>query len=144
MAQDYRVVVNAIITFQGKILLGKKEEVKGHPISGEWHFPGGHLENGEEPEEAVKREVKEETSLEVEVHQIVDATSQTWNEDKVFQVTFHCESEGQAAEPEDDLEDVKWVNADNVRKEAGDFTRQNIDERHEVEDLIERIKKAPY
>lgn len=144
MNQEYRVVTNAIITHRGKILLGKKEETEGHPISGEWHFPGGHLEKGEEPEEAVKREVNEETGLDVEVHQLVDATSQTWNDDMVFQITYHCESESQAAEPEDDLEDVKWVKAKNLEQEAGSFTKENIQERSEVEDLIERIEKAPY
>ncbi len=70
--EKFRTVVKALITYRGEVLIGKKEEEDGHPISGEWHLLGGHLEHGEQVEEAIEREVKEETGLEVEVFQTVD------------------------------------------------------------------------
>jgi 8-oxo-dGTP diphosphatase len=144
MTDKFEIVVNAITTYQGKILLGKKKEKEGHPISGEWHFPGGHIDEGEEPEEAVKREIKEETGLEVEVHQIVDATSQTWNGDTILQITYHCEADSDDASVEDDLKETKWVQAKNLEEKIGEFTEKNITERPEINKLIKRIEKAPY
>jgi len=146
MTAQHRVVVNGIITNKGKILLGKKEEIEGHPISGEWHFPGGHVDKDEEPEEAVKREIKEETGLEVEIHQIVDATANTWRDtvDTPIQIIYHCEAEEQDAEAEDDLEQVKWVDPEEVEEELGEESSKKIEKREEVQKLIERIKKAPY
>ncbi|MFB6180957.1 MAG: NUDIX hydrolase [Candidatus Nanohalobium sp.] len=50
----FRVVCTGIVEKDGKVLIGKKEEVEGHPISGEWHFPGGHMDHGETLEDAVE------------------------------------------------------------------------------------------
>lgn len=108
LTEKYRIVTNAIITNRGKILLGKKEEKEGHPISGEWHFPGGHIDKDEEPEEAIIREVKEETGLDCKVHQLVDVTSNAGLESP-FQVFYHLEAESRDAKPKDDLEQVKWL-----------------------------------
>ena len=144
MGNEFRVVVNAVITHKGKILLGKKEEKEGHPISGQWHLPGGHLEEEEEPEEAIKREVKEETGLDVTVHQLIDATSQSWNNDAVFQTTFHCEAESLDAEARDDIEGVKWVEPENIESETGSFSEKNLEERKELKKFVQRIQKAPY
>jgi nucleoside triphosphatase len=60
-----RVVASAIIEYKGKILLGKKGLGIG-PYPDAWHFPGGGIRLEEESvEDAVKREVKEETGLDV-------------------------------------------------------------------------------
>lgn len=55
-----RATVGAIIKKDGKVLLVKR----GHePFKGYWCFPGGHIDFGETAEQAVIREVKEETGL---------------------------------------------------------------------------------
>ncbi|PKP58053.1 DNA mismatch repair protein MutT [Candidatus Atribacteria bacterium HGW-Atribacteria-1] len=50
-----------IINKEGKILL------INHRKLGIWLYPGGHIEQGETPDEAVVREVKEETGLNVKI-----------------------------------------------------------------------------
>lgn len=60
--QNVRVGVGVIVKKNGKVLLGKRKDAHGE---GDWSFPGGHLEFGEEIEDCVRREVLEETSLKV-------------------------------------------------------------------------------
>jgi 8-oxo-dGTP diphosphatase len=139
------VVVNGVITYRGKILLGKKKEVEGHPVSEEWHFPGGHIDEGEEPDEALKREIEEETGLEVEVHQLVDATTGTFNDEDVpLQILYHCEAESKDAEAKDDLEEVKWVRPEDLEDAIGELGEEKLENREELRKLVKRIEKAPY
>ncbi len=58
------VAVDAVVIQDGKILLGKRdsEQYKGY-----WVLPGGFVERNETTEEAVVREVKEETGAKVEL-----------------------------------------------------------------------------
>jgi len=58
-----KVTCGAIIERSGKILLTKRNV---EPYKNFWCFPGGHIEFGEKAEEAIKREVKEETGLDFE------------------------------------------------------------------------------
>ncbi|PIS09571.1 ADP-ribose pyrophosphatase [Candidatus Beckwithbacteria bacterium CG10_big_fil_rev_8_21_14_0_10_34_10] len=59
--QDPSPIVGALVfNRKGEILL-----VKSYKWKGKYQIPGGHIEEGETIEEAVKREVKEETGLEV-------------------------------------------------------------------------------
>ena len=63
------VGVGAVIVYEGKILLEKR---KNAPGKGKWSVPGGLVELGESIEQAVIREVKEETGLEVEEPRLID------------------------------------------------------------------------
>lgn len=57
----FRVVVKGICVENGKLLLQHESEELG----GRWELPGGGLDFGESPKEGLKREVKEETNLEI-------------------------------------------------------------------------------
>jgi 8-oxo-dGTP diphosphatase len=66
------VGVGAIILDRDKILLEKR---KNAPSKGKWAIPGGLVELGESMEQAVIREVKEETGLEVYEPRLVDVVN---------------------------------------------------------------------
>jgi len=54
-------VVAAIIEREGKILIGRRKPEQSHPLK--WEFPGGKVEKGESPEQAVARELEEELGI---------------------------------------------------------------------------------
>ena len=58
---------------KGEVLLGLRKSSHG---AGEWNFPGGHLEFGEKLFETAKREVKEETDLEVQEFELVSVADE--------------------------------------------------------------------
>ncbi len=57
-----RTTVGAVIWKEHSVLLAKRDH---EPFKGKWCIPGGHVEFGEHPDEAVRREVREETGLEL-------------------------------------------------------------------------------
>jgi 8-oxo-dGTP diphosphatase len=58
-------VVAAMIRKEGQVLLGQRPEEGTLP--GVWEFPGGKIEAGESPEEALQRELNEELGIEAEI-----------------------------------------------------------------------------
>jgi 8-oxo-dGTP diphosphatase len=57
------VAACALIDVDGRVLIAQRPE--GKQLAGLWEFPGGKVEPGETPEEALVRELKEELDIEV-------------------------------------------------------------------------------
>jgi 8-oxo-dGTP diphosphatase len=58
-------VVAGFLRKDGKILVGQRPE--NNSLAGQWEFPGGKIESGETPEQALARELDEELGIEAEV-----------------------------------------------------------------------------
>lgn len=54
-------VVAAIIEREGKVLIGQRTPEQSHPLK--WEFPGGKVEPGETPQQALTRELEEELGI---------------------------------------------------------------------------------
>ncbi len=63
-------VVSVILEKEGKVLLIKRDK---KPLKGYWCLPGGYIEYSEMPEDALTREVKEETNLDIKIVKLVGA-----------------------------------------------------------------------
>ncbi len=57
-----RVGVGVMVLKDGKVLVGKRRGTHG---AGEWAWPGGHMEHMESFEQCARREVREETGMEI-------------------------------------------------------------------------------
>jgi ADP-ribose pyrophosphatase YjhB (NUDIX family) len=79
---QFRIAVYAIIFNQGRVLLALRRNIDW------WNLPGGGMEAEETVDEAMSREVREETGLEVEVEQLVGVYSKPQKQEVVL--TFRC------------------------------------------------------
>lgn len=59
------LVTAAVIIKENRILITQR--AKEDKLSLKWEFPGGKLEEGETPEECLKREITEELNLDIEI-----------------------------------------------------------------------------
>ena len=112
-------VVAAVIRDGDKILATQR----GYgDLKGGWEFPGGKIEEGETPQEALKREIMEELDTEIEVGELIDTIEYDY---PVFHLAMGCywcsvvsgdlvlkEHEAARWLGKDGLMDVEWLPAD--------------------------------
>ena len=112
-------VVAAIIIEEGKIFATQRGY--GEFKDG-WEFPGGKIDAGETPEEALIREIKEELDIEVEVKELLDTVEYDYPNFHLSMDCFICSiksgdlilKEHEAAEwlTKENLYSVDWLPAD--------------------------------
>jgi 8-oxo-dGTP diphosphatase len=73
----------------GKILCAQRGPAKSLPLK--WEFPGGKIEAGESPQEALRREIKEEMECEIEVGEQVEHSVYEYDFGIVHLTTFICQ-----------------------------------------------------
>lgn len=81
-------VVGAVIVREGKALAAKRGQAMSLPDL--WEFPGGKIELGESPREALVRELREELQCTVEIGAQVETTSFDYDFGKVILTTFYA------------------------------------------------------
>jgi 8-oxo-dGTP diphosphatase len=127
------VGVGAVIVHEGKILLEKR---KNAPGKGKWSIPGGLVELAESTEQAVIREVKEETGLDVEEPRLIDVVNNISSDEKgktkyhYVIVDYLVKVRRGVPKAASDAEELKWVPFSEVEKydltgSFRDFFRRN-------------------
>ena len=101
-----RLAVGAVVLRgDGAVLLVRRARP---PAVGSWTLPGGKVEDGETPEQAIAREVLEETGLRVEVGEILETLVLEREGFSYRIVDFLCRGEGEVAGA-DDVSAARWV-----------------------------------
>lgn len=103
------IVAAGVIYRDGKVLLTKRLS-KGH-LADMWELPGGKLEPGESPEEALAREMREECGVEVEVGEALDVTFWRYPKKNVLLLFYRTTITGGAVQHLG-VEDHAWVTRD--------------------------------
>jgi len=108
--QGVRSTAGAVIEKDNKVLLVKRNH---EPFNGYWTLPGGHIDFGETAEQAVIREVKEETGL------TFTPTFLTYR-DEIYKdinwhgevLVFHGPADGEEKIDRKEIIDIKWFDID--------------------------------
>jgi len=126
MRTIHRAIVSALlISKDGKLLMGMKDPASGGVYADAWHIPGGGINDGESKLAALRREVREETGIDITAAQVALADDtgsgqavktlesgetvlcdMTFN---VFRVDLTAQAADIALQPADDLVRLEWV-----------------------------------
>jgi 8-oxo-dGTP diphosphatase len=81
------LVAAAVLVESGRVLLTRRKS--GAHLEGKWEFPGGKVEAGEDPRDALVRELREEIGIEAQVGEILDVTFHRYEDaDKAVLLLF--------------------------------------------------------
>lgn len=104
---DTMDVVAAVIRRGGEILICQRP--KDSTLGGQWEFPGGKVEDGETPEHALIRELKEELDVKAKVGKLLMEHTHTYAPDRCAHLLFY-ETEIVSGQIQlNDHQEVRWV-----------------------------------
>lgn len=117
-------VVAGVVEHEGYFLALQRGKGKYVYTDYKWEFPGGKIEDGEEPEAALVRELREELNYEVKVERHLGTVHHSYPDFEICLEFFLCHPEGDAEAFElkehhssawlrgDELTDPDWAEAD--------------------------------
>jgi ADP-ribose pyrophosphatase YjhB (NUDIX family) len=109
--------VGAVIVSDGKALVARRA---ADPHKGRFDSPGGFLEAGEEALDGLRREIREELGVEIDVKpsDYINATVHTYGDedDYVLALSFAARIVSGEPTPDDDVAEVKWVGPDELEE----------------------------
>jgi 8-oxo-dGTP diphosphatase len=86
------LVVAALIRGGDRVLLSQRRADQSFPLC--WEFPGGKVDPGEAPEEALRREIREELGCDVAVGRIYDVVFHAYDDFDLYMLVYHCQVTG--------------------------------------------------
>jgi 8-oxo-dGTP pyrophosphatase MutT (NUDIX family) len=114
---DLRDSAFAIILHSNQVLLVKARDKHN------WQLPGGRLESGETPIEAVLREVKEETGLTAEILQM---TGKYRREDGTVARVYAAKARGKLVGASEEILEQRWVPVLEAKEMVSSNTRRRL------------------
>jgi 8-oxo-dGTP diphosphatase len=108
------IVTCAIIEKDGKVLCAQRSELMPLPLK--WEFPGGKVQDDEVPEECLRREIREELGIEINIVERFPGRKHTYPDQKRFElIPFRCSVVGGELDVKEHKL-VKWLKRSELRK----------------------------
>ncbi len=111
------VGVGVVVVRDGRVLLVRRGRP---PAEGRWSIPGGAVELGETARQSARREVREETGLDVEIGEVVDIVD-IISRDERGDIEYHfllVDFRGHAPRgdlsPDDDVTEARWASLEEI------------------------------
>lgn len=121
--------VGIVVIDDNRILLVKREK---DPGKGRWSIPGGVLELGERVRDGAKREVKEETGIDVEIDRLIDV-EENIKCDKDNKIRFHYvlidflgHPIGGILRPDSDVSNAGWFRLSEIGRISITYTLKRL------------------
>jgi 8-oxo-dGTP diphosphatase len=104
---------SALVVRDGALLLTRRAK---EPLAGWWDLPGGFVDPGEHPAETVRRELREETGLDVEPGELIGIFTDVYGDGGVTTLNLFYEARvlGGQERPADDVSELGWFPLDRV------------------------------
>ena len=106
-------VVAAILERDGRILIGQRKPEQAHPL--QWEFPGGKVEPGETPEQALARELEEELGISDAAGEEITQYTYTYPGKNPIQLIFYRVTSFRGEARNLVFHDVRWEPAARLR-----------------------------
>jgi 8-oxo-dGTP diphosphatase len=117
------IEVGCALIVRNNLVLAVRRSSPG-PMRGRWEFPGGKLEAGETAEACIRREIREELGIEVEVRRALPRVRYSYPEIDILLHPFVCGCEGQSLVLRDHDAEI-WDKAENLR--GLDWTEADVE-----------------
>ena len=102
------LVSAAVLVEGGRVLLTQRK--RGAHLEGLWEFPGGKVEPGEDPRDALVRELREELGIEATVGDVVEVTFHRYAEKCVLLLFYEATRTAGSPEPQPlDVAAFEWA-----------------------------------
>lgn len=111
--QNSKPCTAVLVEKDGKVMLTRRGI---EPYKNWWDLPGGFIENGEDPEEGAKRELLEETGMEIEIIDLLDIKVDKYGEKGIHTLNFHYLAKPVGGEimPKSDVIGIGWFSPDEI------------------------------
>ena len=102
-----------VVSKNGKLLITKRKE--SGLLGGLWEFPGGKIQDGETPQQACIREIKEEVNLKIEVLEYLTQVKHAYTHFKIVLDVFQCRYVSGKVKLNGAI-DYRWIKLNEVEK----------------------------
>lgn len=117
-ARPRKLVVAALITRDAggpgvaEVLISQRREDQSLPLF--WEFPGGKIEPGEAPTDALAREIREELGVHVRIERIWDVMFHAYPDYDVYMLVYHCTLPPSESPVAVEVKDFAWLTPDRL------------------------------